>query len=39
MGKVLAVGYGGTVEARGGTPATVSVHRLNQARSKLHEVT
>jgi hypothetical protein len=36
---VLAIGYGSTVEARGGTPATVSLHRLNQARYRLHEVT
>jgi hypothetical protein len=36
---VLVVGYGGTVEVHGGTPATVSLHRLNQARYRLHEVT
>jgi hypothetical protein len=36
---VLAVGDGGTMEARGGMPATASLHRLNQARYRLHEVT
>jgi hypothetical protein len=38
-GKVLAVGHGSTVEVRGGTPATVSPYRLNQARSKFPGVT
>jgi hypothetical protein len=38
-GKALAVGHGGTVEVRGGTPATVSPYRLNQTRSKLPGVT
>jgi hypothetical protein len=36
---VLTVGHGGTVEVRGGTPATVSPYRLNQARSEFPEVT
>jgi hypothetical protein len=36
---VLSVGYGGTVEVRGGTPATTSLHRLNQACYRLREVT
>jgi hypothetical protein len=36
---VLAVGHGGTVEVRGGTPATVSPDRLNQARPKFPGVT
>jgi geranylgeranyl pyrophosphate synthase len=36
---VLVVGYGGTVEARSGTPAMASLHRLNQARYRLREVT
>jgi hypothetical protein len=34
-GKALAVGHGGTVEVRGGTPATVSPYRLNRTHSKL----
>jgi hypothetical protein len=38
-GKALTVGHGGTVEVRGGTPATVSPYRLNQTRSKLPGVT
>jgi hypothetical protein len=35
--KGLTVDDGSTVEARGGTPATGSLHRFNQARYRLHE--
>jgi hypothetical protein len=35
--KGLTVDDGGTVEARGGTPVTGSLHRFNQPRYRLHE--